>query len=435
MTNANSGSNDPSGGERARDEQVQTLYESLPYPSRDPDDEKRRLVRTSLDFIPKISHFCFSGTLDVTKPARMLVAGGGTGDSMIYLAEQLRDTTCEIVHLDISTASLDIARRRAEVRNLDNIRFVHGSILDIAALDLPRFDYINCAGVLHHLERPEDGLAALAGSLAEGGALGLMVYARYGRTAVYQMQELMQRVSGDQPQPARVELTWKMLDALPKTNWLARSPELHTDHKRYGDAGLADLFLNPRDRAYTVPELYQWLDAAGMQMIDFADDRMSYDPALYIADPDLRQAVSTKSLVEQQAIAELMSGAIIKHTFYAASVRPEPARLTDATILVPAFELDLPRIAADLKSMPTGSTRPIEKPGARIRMPVNPISVGFFAHIHRGLPFNKLVEAIADQPELAGAPPDWMRDQVTPLCELLVKVDMLYYNQHPCPGL
>jgi ubiquinone/menaquinone biosynthesis C-methylase UbiE len=94
------------------------------------------------------------------------VAGGGTGDSTIYLAEQLRELGGEVVYLDVSAASMAVARARADVRGLTNIRWLNDSLMNLPALGLGVFDYISCTGVLHHLESTEAGLAALAGRTA-----------------------------------------------------------------------------------------------------------------------------------------------------------------------------------------------------------------------------------------------------------------------------
>ena len=56
-----------------------------------------------------------------------LVAGGGTGDATIFLAEQLRGTNAEVVHLDMSQASIALAQARAQIRGLDNITWVQKS--------------------------------------------------------------------------------------------------------------------------------------------------------------------------------------------------------------------------------------------------------------------------------------------------------------------
>ena len=50
------------------------------------------------------------------------------------------------------------------------------------------FDLVVCTGVLHHLPDPDDGLRALRDVLRPGGAMRLMVYARYGRAGIYMMQ-------------------------------------------------------------------------------------------------------------------------------------------------------------------------------------------------------------------------------------------------------
>jgi len=65
---------------------------------------------------------------------RVLVAGGGTGSALLYLAEQLRHTDAQLVYLDFSWKSLEIARQRAKLRGLKNIRWVHNSIENIASI-------------------------------------------------------------------------------------------------------------------------------------------------------------------------------------------------------------------------------------------------------------------------------------------------------------
>src|SRR6266542_1730835 len=99
---------------------VRAQYEALPYPPWNRDDEPRRLVRTWLDDLPMVNHYCFAGRQTFRDGFRALVAGGGTGDATIFLAEQLRHTDAEIVHVDVSQASLSIARERAELRGLKN---------------------------------------------------------------------------------------------------------------------------------------------------------------------------------------------------------------------------------------------------------------------------------------------------------------------------
>ena len=131
-------------------EGVRDQYEDYPYPFRDPNAEKTELRPTVLELLDYLNFKCFRGEQNYSG-FRALVAGGGTGDAAIFLAEQLRDRDAEIFYLDISSASRKIAQERAQVRGLDNITWIQGSILDLPEMDIGRFDYINCCGVLHHL--------------------------------------------------------------------------------------------------------------------------------------------------------------------------------------------------------------------------------------------------------------------------------------------
>ena len=68
---------------------VTEQYEAFPYPDRDPADEKTRLIRGSPSSPVEIDHYLFAGQRDWSKPLRALVAGGGTGDALIQLAQML----------------------------------------------------------------------------------------------------------------------------------------------------------------------------------------------------------------------------------------------------------------------------------------------------------------------------------------------------------
>jgi SAM-dependent methyltransferase len=269
-----------------------------------------------------VNHHCFRGERSFDDGFRVLVAGGGTGDGTVFLGEQLRGRRAEVVHLDISRAAMDIARERVRLRGLDNVRFVEASLLDAPRLGLGIFDYINCCGVLHHLPNPPAGLDALLQVLAPHGALGMLLYAQYGRTGVYQMQSLLRLLCQAESDDSRkVELARATLAALPRTNWFIRGEDLHQDHRTGGDAGLYDLLLHPQDRAYTVPEIYQWFsDRCGLHVTwsDWHRGRLPYQLETYLGTVEaLRERVTSLDARSRCAAAELISGAIITHSFYA----------------------------------------------------------------------------------------------------------------------
>jgi len=308
-------------GADGRDAAVQVQYESLPYPARDPRDEAKRLVVGSPSHILEIDHYLFAGRRDWSRPFRALIAGGGTGDACIMLAQQLADRACpaEIHYLDLSGPSRAIAEARAQARGLVNIVFHTGSLLDAAALG-GAFDYIDCTGVLHHLENPAAGLQALAGVLAAEGGLGIMVYGALGRTGVYPLQEALRQLApASLPLADRLRLARRTVDGLPPTNWFKRNPYL-ADHASGGDAGLFDLLLHSRDRAYDVPALVELAAAAGLAIAAFIEP-VRYRPETYLGDPALRKRAAELPALTQAALAETLAGNLKTHTVYLA--RPE----------------------------------------------------------------------------------------------------------------
>lgn len=300
---------------------VKQQYEAYPYPERDPRDEARRLLVGSPGNLAEINHYIFTGRRDFSAPFRALVAGGGTGDATIMLAQQLADAGSkgEVVYLDLSAASQKIARARARARGLANITFIQGSLLDLPEMvekgDLAPFDYIDCCGVLHHLPDPDEGLRALAAVLKDDGGMGLMVYGELGRTGVYHMQDMLAGLTADDDPRAKVDMAKRLLAALPKTNWFQRNP-FHIDHTEGGDAGIYDLLLHSQDRPYRVPEVRGFLESAAMRLVSFIEPAI-YEPKTYLSDPKIMARLADMDDWERWAFAELLIGHMSTHVFYA----------------------------------------------------------------------------------------------------------------------
>ncbi len=326
---------------------VRAQYEDIPFPLRDPRDEARGLIITEQDSLGKINHFCFGGRQGFGGGFRVLVAGGGTGDHSIFLAEQLRDYDASVTYIDISRASLGIAKERARVRNLDNIEWHHGSILDIASLDLAPFDLISCSGVLHHLPEPERGLAALRSALAPEGAMSLMLYGRMGRLGIHAGQELMRLVNqGVDDRKLKTRHARAVLQSLPQTNWLlrGRDPKEVLVSFLEDESNLYDTLLHEQDRAYSVMEIYALLAGAQLDLIEFVSFlssvpsfRYLYNPMVWISDPAFRSHVATLSRSKQQAIAEAISCMITCHSFYAAPTAAGRIAAPNDLDMVPFF--------------------------------------------------------------------------------------------------
>ena len=307
------------------DARLAAQYEAFPYPARDPREESRRLIIGSPSHIREIDHWVFGARRAASRPLRALMAGGGSGDGTIMLAQQM--TTLgrpgQVTWLDRSAEAMRLVQARAAVRGLANIAFEQASLLDLPGSGLGPFDYIDCCGVLHHLPDPAEGLAALTSVLAPGGGIGLMVYAPHGRTGVYMLQDALRLLAPAEEAPAaRVETGKRLWKQLPETAWLRRNPWI-TDHLKGGDAGFYDLLLNPRDVAYTVPQLAALVAGAGLRIVTLLEP-LRYEPESYVSDPRLRARAAALDPIARAALAEAIAGNMGIHIAYCVRAEDPP---------------------------------------------------------------------------------------------------------------
>ncbi|WP_408874684.1 class I SAM-dependent methyltransferase [Granulibacter bethesdensis] len=333
------------------DRHLADQYEAFPYPQRDPRDETKRLIIGSPSHLKEIDYWVFGANRPRSAGLRALVAGGGTGDGTIMLATHLaRDgRPGGVTYLDRSAAALRTAQARAETRSL-TVDFRAGSILDLPHVAPGPFDYIDCCGVLHHLPDPAEGLRALTSVLAPGGGMGLMVYAPHGRTGVYMLQDALRSLAPPEEEPRqRLDVAKRVMRHLPETAWLRRN-RYFGDHFEGGDAGLYDLLLNPRDRAYTVPALHALLDNAGLEVRAWMEP-LRYDPSVWLPDPKLRAKMADMTPLEKAALAENLAGNMSTHVVYCVRKGEVPVRADplDPTAIPVAREMPVPELARAIR--------------------------------------------------------------------------------------
>lgn len=287
---------------------VRDQYEAFPYPARDPRDEAKRLITGSPSFPAEMDHHLWAGQRDWSQALRVLVAGGGTGDGLVQLAQRLHaaQRPYRITYVDLSAASRKVAEARVAARKLPNVTFHTGSLLDAASLG--PFDYIDCCGVLHHLPDPEAGLRALGNALAANGGLGFMVYAPYGRSGVYPLQAAFNRLYGHLPPKSMLKHAKEAMKAVPASHPLNRSTVVG-DHKQ-SDAGFYDLLLHSQDRAYTIGQWSEALGKTGWHLSGMAQPGL-YDLAGLAEPPEGMDRIA------QMTTAEELRGCIKTHVGYA----------------------------------------------------------------------------------------------------------------------
>jgi SAM-dependent methyltransferase len=389
------------------DAAVAAQYEAYPYPARDARDEAKRLILGSPSFLAEIDHWVFAARRDAARPLAALVAGGGTGDGLVMLAQQLESAgrPGHITYLDRSAAAAAIAAKRIAARGLGHrVTFVAGSLLDAARLAPGPYDYIDCCGVLHHLPDPAAGLAALAAILAPGGGMGLMLYAPHGRAGVYMLQEALAHLApASEKLPARIEVARRLVRALPPGHPLGRGA--FRDHLDGGDAGLVDLLLHPRDRPFTVPALLALLAGAGLAATALVEP-LRYDPATYVADPRLRAHAAALPWAERTALAESLAGSMVVHIAYAVReadgwTAPDPA---DERLVPVLRDFDGPSLAA---SLGPGQRIGLDLDGVRAQLALPPLGPALLARIEGRRSIGAVLDAVGTSAGRARAARDW----------------------------
>jgi SAM-dependent methyltransferase len=143
------------------------MYEAFPYPSPAVGDSLIEDLANSL-------HSLFGQ--DSLSGKRILDAGCGTGHRLIAAARRY-PAAC-FVGVDMTAASLEVARVLARKHGLSNVELHRANLLDYRPQQT--FDIIVSTGVIHHFENPGRGLAALASCLADGGIISIWHYHTLG---------------------------------------------------------------------------------------------------------------------------------------------------------------------------------------------------------------------------------------------------------------
>jgi SAM-dependent methyltransferase len=249
-----------------------------------------------------------------TEPLRghqeILVAGCGTSQAARYA---LREPDARVTAIDISDTSLCYTRELQRKYQLENLELHKLSIEKVTELGRT-FDHVVCTGVLHHLPEPDEGLRALRGVLRPRGAMHLMVYALYGRTGIYMMQEYC-RLLGVTGSDGDLRDLGELLHNLPASHPVAGVMRGAVDIN-HPDA-LADALLHPNDRAYTVPQLHTWLERCGMSFGRWVEQAPYLPQCGMVAKTPHAGRLASLPEPQQHAAVELLRGTMFRHNVIA----------------------------------------------------------------------------------------------------------------------
>jgi SAM-dependent methyltransferase len=290
-------------------EAVREFYERLPYPR--PIDSLEKYQRLWQDAQRRRADYHLHWPAASYREDRsILVAGCGTSQAAKHA---MRWPEARVTGIDFSATSV---RRTEELK-----RKYHLNNLELRQLPVERagelgtrFDQIVCTGVLHHLADPDAGLAALRDVMNPDGAMHIMVYAPYGRTGVYMLQEFCRRV-GIRATDDGIRDLVAALGALPSGHPLQTLLREAPDFRH--EAALADALLHPQDRAYSVPELFGFLDANGMTFGRWVRQAPYSVHCGVVARLPQASRMAKLPVAEQYAAVELFRGTMVRHSLIA----------------------------------------------------------------------------------------------------------------------
>ncbi len=188
----------------------------------------------------------------------ILIAGCGTNQAAVFA---YRNRGAKVVGVDISQPSLDHQQYLKDKHGLWNLELHLLPIEELPTLGLD-FDLIVSTGVLHHMADPLTGMKALGACLRRDGAIGLTLYAKYGRVGVEMLQAVF-RDLGLRQDEASVQMVKHAVSVLAPDHPIQSYLQMEGTELQY-DGAVVDTFLHGRDRSYSVDDCIDLVTSAGL---------------------------------------------------------------------------------------------------------------------------------------------------------------------------
>ena len=193
----------------------------------------------------------------------VLIAGCGTGQQLI---NAIGYQNSNIIGVDLSLSSLAYAKRKMEEIGVKNVELIQGDILHLKKLN-KKFDVIECGGVLHHMNKPLEGLKVLLDLLEPHGFLKLGLYSEISRKHIVKIRKFIgnrnfNNTENDIRNCREAILNQKDDNSLYKI--------IH-NHDFYSTSGTRDLIFHVQEHRFTIPEITEILKNFNLEFLGFAN--------------------------------------------------------------------------------------------------------------------------------------------------------------------
>lgn len=204
-----------------------------------------------------------------TEGRLMLDVGCGSGYGVLSMA--LANPGARIVGVDLSPASVDLAQKRLEHHGLgDRVEFHALAMEELSQLGM-EFDYINCDELLYLQPDPADGLAAMKAVLKPDGIIRSNLHSLYQRFDYFKAQSLAHLIGlmDDNPGELEMGILTELMESLKDTTLLKM--RIWDSEKMQNEQRVMMNLLFQRDRGFTIPQLFDYIDRSGLEFISMTD--------------------------------------------------------------------------------------------------------------------------------------------------------------------
>ena len=219
---------------------ITEFYKDNPFPNYKDDDDKASILKKGDKNFLASQFKKFSGY-----NKNVLEVGCGTGQISIYFSVE---TNNNIIGLDPTIESLNLASNFAKKNNINNVKFVNADIFD-DVLKEDYFDYIWCSGVLHHTRNPNEAFKIIVKSLKKDGYILIGLYNKIGRVRTI-LRKYLYKIFGK-----------KILMLIDPT-----LRNLKNDEKEQ-KSWIRDQYIHPVESLHTLDEILKWFEFNNIDFI------------------------------------------------------------------------------------------------------------------------------------------------------------------------
>ena len=176
----------------------------------------------------------------------VLEVGCGTGQISNYFSI---GTNNNVVGLDPTIESLNLASNFARNNNIQNVKFINADIFDDVLKD-NFFDFIWCSGVLHHTKNPYNAFQIITKSLKNEGYILIGLYNKIGRIRTI-IRKFFYKIFG--------EIFLKIFDPT------LRNLKNDKDEQK---AWIRDQYIHPVESLHTIDEVLEWFNNNDIEFVN-----------------------------------------------------------------------------------------------------------------------------------------------------------------------